>query len=189
MTSHTLLRTLLAAAVIAIPAAASAAPNPGSYNPNGWNNGNATGQIQRGPQGRNDGRAHRDRDDRDDAVDRSNNGRSNGRYGNTGYGQNNGQFSGTVSSFSAFNLYLNNGQHVNLHQGTVINPTGTTLQPGMNVTVFGHGNNDGTFEADQINVIGNGNGYGQYGNNGNGNGAGGINLGSILGTLLGGLGR
>ncbi len=69
-----------------------------------------------------------------------------------GYGQN-GALNGVVNSFSPFNLYLQNGTHVELHQGTVINPTGTTLQPGMRVNVYGHWNNDGTYSADTINVI------------------------------------
>lgn len=38
---------------------------------------------------------------------------------------------------------------VRLHQGTIINPTGLTLQPGMRVTIFGY-NAGAWFEANQI---------------------------------------
>jgi hypothetical protein len=38
---------------------------------------------------------------------------------------------------------------VELHQGTIINPTGLTLAPGMNVTVEGYGNGP-VFEANEI---------------------------------------
>jgi len=38
---------------------------------------------------------------------------------------------------------------VHLHQGTIINPTGLTLQPGMRVTIFGY-NAGSWFEANQI---------------------------------------
>jgi len=38
---------------------------------------------------------------------------------------------------------------VELHQGTIINPTGLTLAPGMNVTIEGYGNGP-VFEANEI---------------------------------------
>lgn len=39
--------------------------------------------------------------------------------------------------------------NVTLHQGTIINPTGLTLEPGQSVTIAGH--NDGkTFSANEI---------------------------------------
>ena len=68
------------------------------------------------------------------------------------------QLTGTVSSFSPYNLYLNNGLHVVLHNGTVINPTGTSLNAGQRVRVVGYRNADGTFAASEVDVIGNGNG-------------------------------
>ncbi len=37
---------------------------------------------------------------------------------------------GRVASYSGYNLQLDGGQHVRLHQGTVINPTGWTHSPG-----------------------------------------------------------
>lgn len=38
---------------------------------------------------------------------------------------------------------------VHLHQGTIINPTGLTLEPGMRVTIFGY-NAGAWFEANEI---------------------------------------
>lgn len=73
--------------------------------------------------------------------------------------------SGTVTSFSGYNMTLNGGQSVSLHQGTVINPTGTTIQPGMNVVISGYPNG-GTFNANEVDVNGSGNNGGHYGNNG-----------------------
>ena len=64
------------------------------------------------------------------------------------------QIQGTISSINgAWNITVNdaNGYRdsVELHQGTVINPTGLTLEPGMNVTIDGYG--DGSnFEAMEI---------------------------------------
>lgn len=68
---------------------------------------------------------------------------------------------GYVTYFNRFNLQIDtqNGRSIpiHLHQGTIINPTGTTLQDGMNVAISGTRNDDGTFEADRIDVVG---GYG-----------------------------
>lgn len=67
-----------------------------------------------------------------------------------------GYMSGTVSSFEPYNMRLGRGNgniHVTLHDGTVINPTGTTLAPDMRVHVWGHWNGNNTFEADQIDVV------------------------------------
>jgi Domain of unknown function (DUF5666) len=80
-----------------------------------------------------------------------NGGYNNGRYGNRG-----NQLTGSVSSFSPYNLYLSNGTHVELHNGTVINPTGTNLTAGQRVRVIGNWNGDGTFNANEIDVVGNG---------------------------------
>jgi hypothetical protein len=60
---------------------------------------------------------------------------------------------GVVDSFSPYNLYVNNGQHVILHNGTVINPTGITLRHGMRVRVLGHWGRDGAFHANEIDVV------------------------------------
>jgi hypothetical protein len=82
---------------------------------------------------------------------------------NNGGGGSTTSISGTVTQFSGYNMTLNGGQSVSLHQGTVINPTGTTIQPGMNVVVSGYPNG-GTFDANEVDVNGSGGGY--YGNNG-----------------------
>ncbi len=60
---------------------------------------------------------------------------------------------GRVANFSAYSLDLRRGPHVELHPGTVINPTGITLQPGMRIAIRGHRswqNHD--FVADEIDV-------------------------------------
>lgn len=89
-----------------------------------------------------------------------NNGYGNG-YGGNGYGGN-GQLNGTVSSFSPYNLYLSNGLHVVLHDGTIINPRGTNLTGGQRVRITGYRNQDGTFAANEIDVIGSGYNNGGY---------------------------
>ncbi len=196
MRPHSIIRALAAAALLAVPSIAMAAPdqntNPGQYNNcNGgrWINGQCVynnGQYNNGQY--NDGQwnngRHRQRgDDENDRDDHRDNGRhngwnnpnnphngnyngnynggysKNGGYGNSGYGQR-GQLSGVVSSFSPYNLYLNNGVHVELHNGTVINPTGTNLSPGMRVRVIGYRNSDGSFAANEIDVVGSS--YGGY---------------------------
>jgi hypothetical protein len=112
----------------------------GWNNPNNPHNGNYNGNYNGGYNGNYNG---------------GYNGNYNGGYsGGNGYGR--GQLTGTVSSFSPYNLYLSNGLHVELHDGTVINPRGTNLSPGMRVRVIGNRNSDGTFNANEIDVIGNG---------------------------------
>jgi hypothetical protein len=59
---------------------------------------------------------------------------------------------GTIASRSGSSFTLNNGEVVFMHPGTVINPTGTDLQPGQTVTVYGHYSGDGTINADTINL-------------------------------------
>ncbi|HVS45080.1 MAG TPA: hypothetical protein VMS32_00235 [Verrucomicrobiae bacterium] len=83
-----------------------------------------------------------------------------------GYGNNNGSYGqqdrdretvdGVVASFDRFNLVLRVGRGqdiaVHLHQGTIINPTGTTLRRGMRVDIRGYQNGDGALEANRIDV-------------------------------------
>ena len=108
----------------------------GHGNGNG-NDGNNNGRWHNENNNYNNTNCERDDDgDRNECGDENNNGRwntNNGGYSNGGW-------------------YNNNGLAVHLHQGTIINPTGTTLQPGMNIRIYGHPNNDGTFEADRIDV-------------------------------------
>jgi hypothetical protein len=207
---HSIIRTLAAAALIAVPSIAMAAPDQNTSN-NGcngqwvngqcvnngqWNNGR--GNNNGNWQGRDRDRAERDRAERERERQRErdrwqrehngqynngqyNNGQYNGGYGNGQYnggynnggygngqyngGYNNGnrgnQLTGTVSSFSPYNLYLNNNVHVVLHNGTVINPTGTNLTPGQRVRVIGYRQSDGTFAASEIDVVGT-SGYNRY---------------------------
>ena len=55
----------------------------------------------------------------------------------------NGEWNTTIADSSGYN------DSVALHQGTIINPTGLTLEPGMNVTVDGYA--DGSnFDANEI---------------------------------------
>lgn len=172
MNLHRTIVTLGAAALLVAPATAAFA----QQGPPPWAQGNNNGQYQRHDRDNDGDRDDRGRGNREhEHHDRGrhngwnnphnphngqyNNGQyNNGRYGgnNNGqygqYGRNGNRLSGTVSSFSPFNLYLQNGTHVELHQGTVINPTGATPQPGQRAQIIGHWNADGTFAADQINL-------------------------------------
>jgi hypothetical protein len=62
---------------------------------------------------------------------------------------------GTVSYFSGYVMTINTrkGQiEVQLHRGTVINPLGMTIRPGMHVTVHGDWSTNGWFYANRIGV-------------------------------------
>ncbi|HTX04055.1 MAG TPA: hypothetical protein VMD07_10270 [Candidatus Acidoferrales bacterium] len=62
---------------------------------------------------------------------------------------------GTVTYFNAFTMDVRAAREVvpvHLHQGTIINPRGLTLHPGMYVRVFGFWAN-GNFQADRIGLI------------------------------------
>ena len=198
MRPHSIIKVLAAAALIAVPALAMAAPDQNTRGNNGcngqWVNGQCVnnGQYNNGRwngnnnnhRGRDDRRDRDDRHDRDDHNRRNNgnynnggyynNGQYNNGYGgynngyggyNNGYGNGyggNGTLNGTVSSFSPYNLYLSNGLHVVLHDGTVINPRGTNLTGGQRVRVIGYRQQDGTFAANEIDVIGSGYNSGYY---------------------------
>lgn len=61
---------------------------------------------------------------------------------------------GVVRSYDGrYNLYVRDKHgyldHVLLHQGTIINPTGLRLEGGMRVTVYGHPEGD-VFAAEEI---------------------------------------
>ena len=72
-------------------------------------------------------------------------------YASAGTGQ---QIQGTISAINGeWNITIADSSGYNdsvaLHQGTIINPTGLTLEPGMNVTVDGYA--DGSnFDANEI---------------------------------------
>jgi hypothetical protein len=61
---------------------------------------------------------------------------------------------GKVTFFRRFDLQLETAPNVyrdvHLHQGTVINPRGTTLVPGMTVDVSGSAQSDRSLDADTI---------------------------------------
>ena len=62
---------------------------------------------------------------------------------------------GTVTYFNAFTMTVRaDGRQVpvHLHQGTIINPRGLTLIPGMYIRVFGFWAN-GNFQADRIGLV------------------------------------
>ncbi len=70
------------------------------------------------------------------------------------YAQPEGQIRGRISSIPGkytIEVRDNNGyiDNVSLHDGTIINPTGITLQPGFAVTIYGVANGS-TFVANQI---------------------------------------
>jgi len=201
MNPRSIIRTLAATALIALPSIAMAAPDQNTNNnnngcPNGqwrnnsgqcvgngqWNNNgnNGNGQWNNGHRRDRDDRGDRDDRNRRDNDDRNRNnnvqynnggynnggynngGYNNGGYNNGGYGNRGNQLSGSVRSFSPYNLYLSNGTHVVLHNGTVINPTGANLNSGQRVRVVGNWNQDGTFNANEVDVVGNGNGNYRY---------------------------
>ena len=63
---------------------------------------------------------------------------------------------GRVTYFRRFELQVETApsvfRQIHLHQGTVINPRGTTLQPGMVVDVNGSTENDKSLDANDITV-------------------------------------
>ncbi|HEV3091182.1 MAG TPA: hypothetical protein VGX91_07015 [Candidatus Cybelea sp.] len=92
------------------------------------------------------------------------------------------QIKGVLTGFDGtYTVYMRDDRgfddHVSLHQGTMINPTGIKLVEGMRVTMWGNANGS-TFEAYRIDVGGGGGyypdssgyGYGGYGGYGYGGG-------------------
>jgi hypothetical protein len=63
---------------------------------------------------------------------------------------------GRVTYFKRFEMQIetvpNKYREIHLHQGTVINPRGATLSPGMNVRVSGVHQPDGSLNANEITV-------------------------------------
>jgi hypothetical protein len=59
---------------------------------------------------------------------------------------------GRIVARDGSSFTLRDGEVVFMHPGTVINPTGADLQPGMVVTVYGEYNGNGTIDADTINL-------------------------------------
>jgi hypothetical protein len=61
---------------------------------------------------------------------------------------------GTVASVQGSSLTLGDGRTIFLHQGTVIHPTGTSLQPGMRIAATGHRDGYKRFNAGLIDLAG-----------------------------------
>ncbi|HTV75315.1 MAG TPA: hypothetical protein VME66_16600 [Candidatus Acidoferrales bacterium] len=63
---------------------------------------------------------------------------------------------GRVTYFKHFEMQVQTApsvyREIHLHQGTVINPRGATLSPGMTVSVHGAAQGDGSLNADEIDV-------------------------------------
>jgi hypothetical protein len=63
---------------------------------------------------------------------------------------------GKVTYFKRFELQVQTApsvfREVHLHQGTIINPRGASLTPGMTVSVNGKAQSDGSLNADQIDI-------------------------------------
>jgi hypothetical protein len=70
------------------------------------------------------------------------------------FGWNDNESIGQVTYYRGYDmqvrLQLNRYRAIHLHKGTVINPRGYTIKPGDTVDVRGHGNSDGSLEADMI---------------------------------------
>ncbi len=78
--------------------------------------------------------------------------------GNAGYnppgGSNpNRQTEGTIAVVNGTNVRLEDGRNIFLKDGTVINPTGTRLQPGMHIYVYGVRGGNGAINATRIDVV------------------------------------
>lgn len=82
----------------------------------------------------------------------------NGNAGyNQGYGNHDRQagITGVVTYFNRYDLRIRTGfgqTRIQLHQGTVINPTGMNLRNGMIVSVTGRRGRDGVLRANRIDV-------------------------------------
>ncbi len=67
------------------------------------------------------------------------------------------QAQGHVAYFKGYDLQLETAPHVfrqvRLHRGTIINPRGGTLVPGMNVEIVGVPQEDGSLGADVITIL------------------------------------
>ena len=70
------------------------------------------------------------------------------------YGWDANRARGTVTYFRRFDMQVRfaSGQYrtIHLHQGTVINPRGTTIHEGDRVDIAGQGNSDGSLNANTI---------------------------------------
>ena len=58
-----------------------------------------------------------------------------------------------AEAFWPYHLRLADGRTIELHRGTIINPTGMTPRWGMLLRIWGHRGEDGAFIADRIDLI------------------------------------
>jgi len=61
---------------------------------------------------------------------------------------------GTIASVQGSSVTLGDGRTIFLHQGTVIHPTGTSLQPGMRIAVTGDRDGYKRFNAGLVDLAG-----------------------------------
>ncbi|MGH7662094.1 MAG: hypothetical protein ACRENA_14410 [Vulcanimicrobiaceae bacterium] len=73
------------------------------------------------------------------------------------FGWNDNESIGAVTFYRGYDLQvrqqLNRYRDIHLHKGTVINPRGWTIKPGQTLDIRGHGNSDGSLNADIITVL------------------------------------
>ena len=62
--------------------------------------------------------------------------------------------SGTIATVQGSSVQLDNGRVIFLHHGTVIAPTGTRLQPGMQIAVLGSPSSHDAIDANVVTVAG-----------------------------------
>jgi hypothetical protein len=77
---------------------------------------------------------------------------SNSPYAPPGGSNPSRQTEGTIAVVNGTNVKLEDGRNIFLKAGTVINPTGTTLQPGMHVYVYGVRGGNGAINATRIDI-------------------------------------
>jgi hypothetical protein len=63
------------------------------------------------------------------------------------------QLSGIIQSVQGSSFTLDDGRTVFLRQGTVINPTGWRLRPGMRVNVTGFRAGNGAINANEVDIV------------------------------------
>lgn len=61
---------------------------------------------------------------------------------------------GFITDVNANRIMLDNGMTIFLHEGTIINPTGVTLYPGMRVRVIGMRQSHWRLDAHEVDLMG-----------------------------------
>jgi len=62
------------------------------------------------------------------------------------------QIDGFIATAQPYHFTFRDGTPIDMHNGTVINPLGATLTPGMAVRVLGFWRRDGAFEANEVDL-------------------------------------